>query len=87
MSRFLTSVSRDAQLLHMSQEPLDLDGARPVPSVLTKKIEEVEAFAQRGSPISLSDLVSTSFRIVKCTVLNNTLRDISSLHSLMQQRI
>jgi linoleate 10R-lipoxygenase len=62
MSRFLASVSKDAQLLHMSQEPFDLDGARPVPSVLTKTIEEVEEFAQRGFPISLSELVSSLFR-------------------------
>lgn len=86
MSRFLGSVSRDAQLLHMSQEPFDLDGARPIPSVLTKKIEEVEEFAQRGFPISLSGLVSALSMIGECIVLNHTLRDIFSLHLLMQQR-
>jgi hypothetical protein len=60
MTHFLNTISRDSKLLHLSQEPLDLDGSRPVPGVLTKAIEEVEDFAQRGPPISLSALVSSS---------------------------
>jgi linoleate 10R-lipoxygenase len=58
MSRFLTAVNKDLELVHMSGEPVDLDGARKVPSVLTKKIQDVIDFAQRGSPVSISDLVS-----------------------------
>jgi hypothetical protein len=57
MSRFVGSVGRDAELVHMSTEPFDLDGARPVPSILTKTVEDVEEFVQRGPAISLSALV------------------------------
>jgi hypothetical protein len=81
MSRFLSAINRDVQLVHMSGEPFDLDGARPVPSVLTKTIEDVEDFAQRGSPVSVSDLVSSSTTIRQC---NFQLLVMSSQRSLMQ---
>jgi hypothetical protein len=61
MSRFLNSVDKDVQPHPMHGEPHDLDGARPVPGVLTKAFKDVKEFARRASeaPISLSDLVSS----------------------------
>jgi hypothetical protein len=59
MLRFLDAFKSDTKLLHMSEEPLDLRGARPVPGILTKKIEDLEIFVQQGPAISLSALVNS----------------------------
>src|SRR5882757_1172656 len=49
-----------AQLIeyfHKSAEPLDEDGARPVPALLTRKLEDIDYVARHGPPFSLTDLV------------------------------
>jgi hypothetical protein len=67
MPGFLSVVSRKAHLIDDSLEPYDLHGGRPVPGILTKTVEDVENFARRGSPVSLSDLVSSLSVIERCS--------------------
>lgn len=54
----LGSLSRGSQLIDMTEEPYSLEGGRPIPSLLTKTIKDVENYALHGSPISISALVS-----------------------------
>jgi hypothetical protein len=58
MFSFLNAINSDLRLVRMSNEPPDLHGARPVPGILSKIVNDVEVFAQRGPPISMSALVS-----------------------------
>jgi linoleate 10R-lipoxygenase len=63
MFSFLNAINSDLRLVRMSGEPPDLHGARPVPGILSKIVNDdlkflndVEVFAQRGPPISMSAL-------------------------------
>jgi hypothetical protein len=40
-----------------SRAPLDTHGARPVPSLLSRSLEEIRNVVDEGAPFSLSDLV------------------------------
>lgn len=40
-----------------SRAPLDSDGAHPVPSLLSRSLEEIRNVVDEGAPFSLSDLV------------------------------
>lgn len=62
--RLLNTLGQSADLLSRSSAPVDTDGARPVPPLLTKKVEDVEYIVKHGSPLSLSDIVSMSSSLV-----------------------
>jgi hypothetical protein len=49
-----------AQRWSASRAPLDTHGAHPVPSLLTRSLEEIKNVVDGGPPFSLSDLVSVS---------------------------
>ena len=40
-----------------SRAPLDAHGAHPVPSLLSRSLEEIRNVVDEGAPFSLSDLV------------------------------
>ncbi|KAF7972285.1 hypothetical protein HWV62_18532 [Athelia sp. TMB] len=56
MSRFLNVVESDSKLLDRALEPVKLDGGYPVPSVLTRSIEDVKNFVDKGPPFTLDDI-------------------------------
>lgn len=60
MTGVLGSLSRSYQLIDMTEEPYSLEGGRPIPSLLTKAIKDVENYALHGPPISFTALVSQS---------------------------
>jgi hypothetical protein len=47
-----------SQFWSASRAPLDIHGAHPVPSLLTRSLEEIKNVVDEGPPFSLSDLVS-----------------------------
>lgn len=59
MSRFLSAAEKESKQIDRTLEPLDLDGGRPVPSLLTKSLEFIENFIEKGPAFTLSDVVST----------------------------
>lgn len=61
MSSYVASLAKRvgdvAEFVHRSAQPLDDDGATPVPAFLKQKVEEVHGQVVRGRPFSLGDLV------------------------------
>jgi hypothetical protein len=47
-----------AEYVSASEAPLDTHGAHPVPSLLTRSIDDIKNVIDKGPPFSLSDLVS-----------------------------
>jgi len=44
-----------------SRAPLDTHGAHPVPSLLSRSLEEIRNVVDEGAPFSLSDLVGIAY--------------------------
>lgn len=59
MSRFLNAADTESQLLTKALEPVDLDGGCTVPSLLTRSIEDVKNYIDKGPPFTLKDVVRT----------------------------
>ncbi|EMD30777.1 hypothetical protein CERSUDRAFT_100997 [Gelatoporia subvermispora B] len=59
MSRLLGTVKSFSNYVKQSEAPVDEDGARPTPSLLSRKIEDLEEEVKRGPALSLSDLSRT----------------------------
>lgn len=62
-----------------SRAPLDSDGAHPVPSLLSRSLEEIRNVVDEGAPFSLSDLVGfayhpSSYRITLTLIFSTSLR-------------
>jgi hypothetical protein len=49
-----------------SRAPLDAHGAHPVPSLLSRSLEEVRNVVDEGAPFSLSDLVGFAYHASSC---------------------
>jgi hypothetical protein len=47
-----------AEYVSASEAPLDTHGAHPVPSLLTRSIDDIKNVVDKGPPFTLSDLVS-----------------------------
>lgn len=58
MSRFLNVAETDSKLLSKALEPVDLEGGYPIPSLLTRSIEDVKNYVEKGPPFTLHDVVS-----------------------------
>jgi hypothetical protein len=61
MSTIWHKLSQVSALFDKSSEPLDQDGAYPVPSFLTRKLEDIDYVVKQGQPFSLADLVGQVF--------------------------
>ena len=61
MSSFLFSAAKAvgniAQFVQDSNAPVDMDGARPVPSFLKQEVEDIHQVVTRGAAFSITDLV------------------------------
>ncbi|KII85619.1 hypothetical protein PLICRDRAFT_56845 [Plicaturopsis crispa FD-325 SS-3] len=55
-SRTLERGSTLSKLMTASAAPVDLDGARPVPDLLSRSLDDIEKLMERGSPVSIKDL-------------------------------
>ena len=60
MENILKPIANISEFLHRSGSPVDLDGAKPSPSFLKQKIDDVHTELVRGKPFKLSDLVCLS---------------------------
>lgn len=84
MTGLLDSLGRSSHLFDKMEEPFRLDGGHPVPSLLSRVIEDAQYFEEHGAPLSLSSLVRC---ICAQDVHYNISHPLISLRSLMQQRI
>jgi hypothetical protein len=60
-----------AQFWSASRAPLDAHGAHPVPSLLSRSLEEIRNVVDEGAPFSLSDLVSFAYQFSREFVSHN----------------
>ena len=62
-----------------SRAPLDTHGAHPVPSLMSRSLEEIRNAVDEGAPFSLSDLVGfgyhpSSYRMTLTLISSTSLR-------------
>jgi hypothetical protein len=61
MSTFLNALIQTSESIDARNAPIDLIGGHPIPSFLTKTLEEIAQLASRDTaPFHLSDVVGTS---------------------------
>jgi hypothetical protein len=60
----LNRLQSAAEYVSASEAPLDTHGAHPVPSLLTRSIDDIKNVLNKGPPFELSDLVSARLRLL-----------------------
>lgn len=58
MTSVLKSLGDESKTITSMTEPLNMDGAHPLPSTLTKDIQELVQFIDQGPAFTPTDLVS-----------------------------
>ena len=61
MDTFIGGLQSASHFWSASRAPLDSDGAHPVPSLLSRSLEDIRNVVDEGPPFSLSDLVGVSY--------------------------
>lgn len=61
LDSFIGGLQTGSQFWSNSRAPLDSHGGHPVPSVLSRSLEDIRNAVDEGPPFSLSDLVGVSY--------------------------
>jgi hypothetical protein len=61
----LQKLSQVIEYFQKSFEPLDQDGAHPVPSLLARKLEDLDFTIKHGQAFSVTDIVSKVFHLLR----------------------